>query len=226
MISLNSFIASIRPMTWPTATSPPTARTAPTRRRRRVEDPGERRLDRRLAAVARLAAGRRRLAAGRGRSASPRPPTTADAVGDRDGRERRRLAQDEAGAAGLDLELGQVGAVEQRRQPVDQAEQLDIAAVAWAARRLGRSASARRDGGAGSSRAAVRPARTSSVMRPTGGRRGRCSGRRTRTSSRARPGCRGARDVRRQVEALAGLGSGSSRLIVGGTHAVAHASGS
>ena len=49
LISLNSFIASISPMTWPTATSPPTldVRCRPGRRRA-VEDPGQRRLDRRL----------------------------------------------------------------------------------------------------------------------------------------------------------------------------------
>ena len=79
--------------------------------RRGVEDPGERRLDRRPAggAGSRPAVGRLARAGPRARrSGGDRRPATA-----RDG---DRLAQDEPGPAGLDLELGQVGAVEQRRR--------------------------------------------------------------------------------------------------------------
>ena len=89
---------------------------------------------------------------GRAVAAGSRPavdgsPTAGGAVGGRGGAAGRRggrrrggghgLAQDQPGPARFDLELGQVGPLEQLGQPVDQGEQLDIAAVA----RLGRPGS-------------------------------------------------------------------------------------
>ena len=66
-------------------------------------------------------------------------------LGDRAGHGRRRrrwrerdqrdgLAQDQPGAARFDLQLGQVRAFEERGQPIDEREQLDVADLA----RLGR----------------------------------------------------------------------------------------
>ena len=105
------------------------------RRRRRVEDPGQRRLDRWPAdgpgsrpAVDGSPAVGGASAVDVERAGAPRPPPRPVATSD-------RLAQDEPGPARLDLELGQVGALEQARQPVDEFEQFEIAAVARLRRR-------------------------------------------------------------------------------------------
>ncbi len=65
------------------------------------------------------------------------------------------LAKDQPRAAGFDLELDQVGSLEQLGEAIDQAEQLGIAAG---------------DGVGGIDRRRIAAGAVSSVIRPTGGR--------------------------------------------------------
>ena len=138
-----------------------------------------------------------------------------------------RLAEHEAGAAGLDLELGQVGAIEQGREPVDEAEQLEIVVVAG--RRTGR---ARRSAAASTDVACASSASTtpsgsgsapdhrlgsrSSVMRPTAGRRGGVLPAEPERVRQRDPDVVPSRLVRRRSSVRAASGSGSVRLMVGG----------
>ena len=198
LISLNSFIASMRPMTWPTATSPPTVTYgAEPGAGERVEDAGQRRLDRR-AWPGRPGRDRPRPAR-RGpppSAGAARPAPPASATGRRD---RGRLAQDEPGPAGLDLELGQVRAVEQGRQPVDEREQRGVAVVVD--RRLGRAPAVGRRPPSGVCPVVGHPShrvKTRAVFWPPKPNELLSA---TRIS-------RGARDVRRQVEALGAPGRG------------------
>ena len=126
--------------------------------------------------------------------------------------ERLGLAQDQRGPAGPDLELGQVAAIEEHRQPVDERR------AGERRRRRSRRRPARAAGGGGPGR---RPASASGVASSV-----IASNRRKMSAVFWPPNPNellsavrtsgGLRDVRRQVEP-APAGSGSSRLIVGGT---------
>ena len=145
-------------------------------------------------------AGSRPAAARRPACARRRPPSPPGGRGGDRGAAPgdAGLAQDRGRSRRLDLELGQVGAVEQPGQPVDEREQSTVAVVAGR-RRARRDARRRRV-------TPVRPAagRPRSCLPPPEdeGRVLAAEPERVAERDPDRRGC--AADVRRQVEALAG----------------------
>ena len=171
-------------------------------RGRRVEEAGEGADDGVEAASAASADARRRAAPVRDGAGAAGAPTRATATARcrrATGGQRRRLAQHHGRAAGLDLELGQVGSLEQASEPVDRAR---------SARRRHRPA-----------RRLVAGSRSGpSVTRPSAAGRGPCSGRRSRTQlTIADPDARRAAPRAACSRGPPPAGSGSTRLSVGGT---------
>ena len=189
LISLNSFIASMRPTTWPATISPPTVTYGavpgdgepyqiPVRGALTDGRAGAAGCDRRR--------GLRPTRPGR-RRASPRRRRAAGGRCDRD-----RLPEDEPGAADLDLQLGQLasgrggppagrrgrGGPRHRGRSVAPARRRRPRRARPGRPRLrARAGRARPRRGVAGSRGSA-----PSVIRPTAGRRGRRSGRRSRTS--------------------------------------------